>query len=557
MLSRLGPLLALILGVGAVTAQAQTLQKAGGPAEFPPSSFTGKQYVDSKGCVYIRAGVGGETTWIPRVARNRQVVCGFQPTFANRPAPEIQKPLDRNVVQIQPAEVPRQTAPRTEPEPRTASAPTPRAAPAPVVKAAPAPKAVARPAPKPAPQRQVVRQVAKPAAPAPRVVRQTPQPRVIQPAPVIAAPAPQVQPRVARTGPSPAPKPTVYSNRTAAREAPAATATVPVRSGGVACPNLSAIGQQYVNPKGSYPVRCGPQAEPPSVRPVRRSSDNAIVGYAVGNEIFRFSSQPGGTVRLQYGGQLVSRGQIGPHTRIMPRHVYEARQNALVGHQVPKGYRRAFDDDRLNPRRAEMTFAGIAQMELVWTNTVPRRLVDRATGQDVASMIGQMLPTVSSSGQPAPERRAFREAPRTASAATSRQVVRKAAPQAQVQTQAARQPAASPSNPRAGRSPAQLRAAKQTKAAVVSTRSTPAPAPKPVAGAHRYVQVGTFGVPSNAQNTANRLRGAGLPVRTSGYTRGGKSYQIVLAGPFADAAALSRALGVARSAGFRDAFTRN
>ena len=70
--------LAAVLGAGPVAAQ--SLRNNSGPAEYPPESYQGKQYVDSKGCVYIRAGVDGATTWVPRVARNRTVVCGFQPT---------------------------------------------------------------------------------------------------------------------------------------------------------------------------------------------------------------------------------------------------------------------------------------------------------------------------------------------------------------------------------------------------------------------------------------------------------------------------------------------
>ncbi|MBE9477551.1 MAG: hypothetical protein IME92_10400 [Proteobacteria bacterium] len=69
----------LILAIGIMTlggaASAKTLKTDTGPAERPPTSFTGKQYVDSKGCVYIRAGYGNRITWVPRVNRQRQVFC--------------------------------------------------------------------------------------------------------------------------------------------------------------------------------------------------------------------------------------------------------------------------------------------------------------------------------------------------------------------------------------------------------------------------------------------------------------------------------------------------
>ena len=75
--------LALILWLPlAMPATAQTLQDDDGPAELPPSEFEGRRYVDSTGCVYIRAGVDNAVTWVPRVTLDRELVCGFQPTFA-------------------------------------------------------------------------------------------------------------------------------------------------------------------------------------------------------------------------------------------------------------------------------------------------------------------------------------------------------------------------------------------------------------------------------------------------------------------------------------------
>lgn len=63
---------------GAVKAQ-DTLRA---PAEVPPAGYQGAQYVDSTGCIYIRAGAGSSVTWVPRVTRDRKPVCGFKPSLA-------------------------------------------------------------------------------------------------------------------------------------------------------------------------------------------------------------------------------------------------------------------------------------------------------------------------------------------------------------------------------------------------------------------------------------------------------------------------------------------
>ena len=65
-----------------LTGQSAFAQTSGVPAEFPPSSFSGNQFVDSNGCAFIRAGIGGNVNWVPRVNRRRVQLCNFQPTFA-------------------------------------------------------------------------------------------------------------------------------------------------------------------------------------------------------------------------------------------------------------------------------------------------------------------------------------------------------------------------------------------------------------------------------------------------------------------------------------------
>ncbi|MDM7932973.1 SPOR domain-containing protein [Tabrizicola sp.] len=46
------------------------------PAELPPADFRGQQYMDSKGCLFLRAGEAEATIWVPRVTRTGLAICG-------------------------------------------------------------------------------------------------------------------------------------------------------------------------------------------------------------------------------------------------------------------------------------------------------------------------------------------------------------------------------------------------------------------------------------------------------------------------------------------------
>lgn len=60
------------------------------PAERPPERFSGLQYVDSAGCVFMRAGRGDAVTWVPRVTRAGEPLCGYAPTLLADAAPSTQ-----------------------------------------------------------------------------------------------------------------------------------------------------------------------------------------------------------------------------------------------------------------------------------------------------------------------------------------------------------------------------------------------------------------------------------------------------------------------------------
>lgn len=91
--------------------------------------------------------------------------------------------------------------------------------------------------------------------------------------------------------------------------------------------------------------------------------------------------------------------------------------------------------------------------------------------------------------------------------------------------------------------------------AAVQTMSVQADSGQAVHG-HRYVQIGTYGDPANADRAAATLRGLGLPVGFASVTRNGDALRVVAAGPFATQAELDAALRAARAAGYGDAFTR-
>ncbi|SCM66896.1 SPOR domain-containing protein [Donghicola eburneus] len=214
---------ACLLSSGAALAQT--------PVNFPPSDFEGRQFVDNKGCAYIRVGVGPTVDWVPRMTRSRDQVCGLQPTFRT-PTQTVEAPAA-------PTPTPTQAKPAPQPA-RTAAVAEPAPTPAPKV-------ARAKPSPAPAP---TVFSGPKTTAPATttRTSRDAPMATVastVVARPTVAAPATVLAPTSVTSG---------QAVRTAAAPAPRPTAATSV------CPERQGVSAQYTNADG---VRCGPQPAAP------------------------------------------------------------------------------------------------------------------------------------------------------------------------------------------------------------------------------------------------------------------------------------------------------
>ena len=120
----------IALGVAAAVATMGHAQTNGlTPAELPPSGFEGREYVDSRGCVFLRSTFGGEVTWVPRYGPDRQPVCNGAPsddvqadmgTEEDAPvaeAPEAEAPTPEDpVAEAPPVET--RAAPDPVPQPR-------------------------------------------------------------------------------------------------------------------------------------------------------------------------------------------------------------------------------------------------------------------------------------------------------------------------------------------------------------------------------------------------------------------------------------------------------
>ena len=335
--------------VASTAVSAQTLAQIGGPAEAPPAGFKGDQFVDGRGCIFMRAGVGGSTNWIPRVGANHKVLCGYPPTFGPR---------------TRVAAVPDSEA--TAPAAVAAAAPAPAPAPKPAAAPAPAPVVVADATPGCPPNapygrletRADGRDVLKCFSRKSSAAAPAPQPA---PAPVVVAarPAPQPAPAAAPSRPAPvavAAAPAVAAPTAASMPARSVPARV-ISTGGpgpdqVACPASMPVLVRVKLTTGGSALLCTPGAQPIVVA--------AAPTYPSGSGLAP-SVSPASGATTHTASRTTARAAA-PATQV-------ASADAMP--PLPPGYRRAWKDDRLNPYRGKGTAQGWAQQDTVWTRTVP------------------------------------------------------------------------------------------------------------------------------------------------------------------------------------------
>jgi hypothetical protein len=124
------------IGIAALIALASPVwaQTGQAPANLPPASFDGREFVDTAGCTFLRSTFGGQVTWVPRFGPDRQPICGQSPTEFAAAQPDPTPPPA-----VQPVMQPAGSVARPAPTPQPVVAPAPRqnAARAPAARTAP------------------------------------------------------------------------------------------------------------------------------------------------------------------------------------------------------------------------------------------------------------------------------------------------------------------------------------------------------------------------------------------------------------------------------------
>jgi cell division septation protein DedD len=331
--------LAAMTGVtGAFWAPAQA-QSLPSPAERPPSSFQGAQYVDSRGCVFLRAGIGGRVNWVARVTSSRQPLCGYPPSLGASRVP---------VVASAPAAQPEPAAPQAR-----VAASTPRRSVEtrrPVEAMASAPVAAAPVAPAAASADPAVRRMngCPDHAPYGQRMRLT-DGRTSLICSSDAGFDPVAVARRIETRPD-----TTVPRSTARRSAPAAAPAV--AGGGYRCPPSAPVATRFPLQGGGSTVMCVASG---------RGIETATPPLSLGD-----GSTP--------SGRIISSAANNP--------------------DIPSGYKPAWSDDRLNPMRGIGTARGNAQQDQVWTRKIPAQLVSEEAARKSGKRIVYVRSASNQSG---------------------------------------------------------------------------------------------------------------------------------------------------------------
>ena len=291
------------------------------PREFPPASYSSNQYVDSTGCAFLRAGLSGAVTWVPRVNRDRTQLCGFQPSIAS-----VSAVIAENAAAIANAPVISIDVPPTTP-------------------------IVAETADVGMPIETVASLTLPPRLPAPQPV----SPRIIE------IPAAVVPPAVDQDVPAAIPRMTMAQ----------------------ICADMVATGHRYMNAETGVAVRCGPQMQPVSAGlPVGLAQGSAPAMVRLGGQVMTVAElcqlsdatgnrylnaatgiavrcgpqvqSPSG-LNAQLAQSLVAQASAGtppvaqaPASAAIPAPV---RVPPMAVATPPAGYVAVWADGRLNPRR--------------------------------------------------------------------------------------------------------------------------------------------------------------------------------------------------------------